>query len=253
MDELIDEGKPLRTILVDDESLARRVLREYLEDHSEIEVVAECGDGFQAVKAVSEHDPDLLILDIQMPKLDGFEVLELLDRSPLVIFATAHDQHAMRAFQVHAVDYLLKPFSAEQLAAALERASKLLGRGEDQQLPALVATAREDRGPLSRVLVRENLKVHVIPTDKLDYVEAVGDYVSLVSGQHKYRKQQTLKELEELLDPDDFVRVHRSYLLRVDRIDRLELYAKDSRIAILRNGTRLPVSRAGYRRLKDLL
>lgn len=249
----MDEPRPLRTVLVDDEPLARRVLREYLAGHPEVEVVAECSDGFQAVKAVSEHDPDLLFLDIQMPKLDGFEVLELLDRSPLVIFATAHDDHALRAFQVHAVDYLLKPFSAEQLADALQRTWKLLGRAEEQELPALAATAREDRRPLSRVLVRENLKVHVIPTDKLDYVEAVGDYVLLVSGERKYRKQQTLKELEELLDPEDFVRVHRSYLLRVDRIDRLELYAKDSRIAILRNGTRLPVSRAGYRRLRELL
>ena len=243
----------MRTLLVDDEPLALKVLLEYLREHPDVEVVAQCRDGFEAVKAVSEHDPDLMILDIQMPKLDGFEVLELLDRTPLVIFATAHDEHALRAFQVHAVDYLLKPFSAEQLTRALERAFKIHGNDEGQPLPELAATVREDRKPLSRVLVREHEQVHVIPTERLDYVEATGDYVALVCGEKKFRKQQTLSELEGLLDPEAFVRVHRSYLLQVDRIARIELYAKDSRVAILRDGNRLPVSRAGYRKLRELL
>lgn len=249
----MDDIAVLKTVLVDDEPLALKVLREYLADRPEVEVVAECRDGFQAVKAVAELDPDLLILDVQMPKLDGFEVLELLDRAPLVIFATAHDEHALRAFQVHAVDYLLKPFSAEQLAGAVDRALRLGRRDEGQPLAELAATARTGKRPLSRVLVREEERVHVIPVERLDYVEAMGDYVALVDGGKKYRKQQTLTELEELLDSGAFVRIHRSYLLQVDRIERIELYAKDSRVVILHDGTRLPVSRAGYRRLRELL
>lgn len=246
-------GRRLGVVLVDDEELARGVLKEYLASHSKVEILAECSNGFEAVKAVSELKPDLLFLDIQMPKLNGFEVLELIGREVAVIFVTAYDEFALRAFEVHAVDYLLKPFSAERLAEALEHASKRIGRHERQPLDALVDTAREHSKPLERILVRDASRVHVLPVDKVDYVEAQDDYVCLKSGGKSFLKQQTLTELEALLDPNRFIRIHRSYILNVERLARLELYTKDSRLAILNDGTQLPVSRSGYARLRPLL
>jgi two-component system LytT family response regulator len=256
----MNERDGLRVAIVDDEPLARAVIREYLAKYPEIEVVAECGNGFDAVKAVSELSPDLLFLDVQMPKLDGFEVLELLGREVAVVFITAHDRYALRAFEVHAVDYLLKPFSEERFADALERTRERLraqrtaaAEGEPLDVERLVAEARPRQGPLERVLIRDGAQVHVIPVDRLDYVEAQDDYVCFKADGRQYLKDQTLANVEASLDPARFVRIHRSYLLNIDRIARVELYAKDSRVAILRDGTRLPVSRAGYGRLSRLL
>jgi two-component system LytT family response regulator len=243
----------LRVAIVDDEAPARALLREYLAAVPDVNVVAECANGFEAVKAVAEVAPDLLLLDIQMPKLDGFEVLELVERDVAVIFVTAYDEHAIRAFEVHAVDYLLKPFPPERLAQALDRARARLGRKEPTSAAQLVAAARPPGIPLARVLVREGSRVHVIPVDKLDLVEARDDYVCLRSGGKEYRKQQTLAALAARLDPARFVRVHRSFIVNVERLGRIELYAKDSRIAILTDGTRVPLSRAGYARLRELL
>ena len=248
----------IRTLLADDEAAARQLLREYLEDHPSVEVVGECRNGFEAIQAVSELAPDLLFLDVRMPKLDGFEVLELLGDEPprpAVIFVTAYDQYALKAFEVHALDYLLKPFSRERLAEALARVKPKLGA--PRAAPPAPA-ARPEEGlvggtPVERILVRQGPRVHVIPVDRLDYVEAQDDYVALVSGGEKLRKQQTLARLAAGLDPRRFVRVHRSYVLNVDRLARIELYAKDSRVAILRDGTRIPVSRSGYARLRELL
>ncbi len=243
--------EPVRTLLVDDEAPARQLLREYLAVHPQIEVVGECGNGFETIKAVAEQAPDLLFLDIRMPKLDGFEVLELLgEPRPAVIFVTAYDEHALRAFEVHALDYLLKPYSPERLAEALARL--------DLRRPAppaaeVARAARPEGGYRERILVREGADIHVLPARRIDYVEAQDDYVVLVSEGERRRKQQTLTQLAALLDPAQFVRIHRSYLLNVARLARLELYAKDSRVAILRDGTKLPVSRAGYARLKELL
>jgi two-component system LytT family response regulator len=248
-----DLGQKMRVAIVDDEELARRVLREYLRAHPDIEVVAECANGFEAVKAVAEHAPDLLLLDVQMPKLDGFEVLELLGRDIGVVFVTAFDAYALKAFEVHAVDYLLKPVSPERLGAALGRARERLARGEGVPAAALAAAVRPEEGPLSRVLVRQGAKVHVIPVDKIDYARAQDDYVALQVEGKEYLKEQTLAELAAGLDSARFVRIHRSYVLNLDRLARLELYAKDSRIAILHDGTRLPVSRAGYAKLKGRL
>lgn len=246
---------PLTAVIVDDEELARLVLREFLTRHhgGEVEIVAECANGFEAVKAVAELRPRLLFLDIQMPKLDGFEVLELIGRDVAVIFVTAYDEFALRAFEVHAVDYLLKPFSQERLSQALHRAQQRLSSGTPQPPPALVDEARRRAGPVERVLVRDGSRVHVIPVADLDYAEAQDDYVSLRSGGKAYLKEQTLASLEASLDSERFVRVHRSYVLNVERLSKLELYAKDSRIAILKDGSKLPVSRAGYARLKTLL
>lgn len=245
----------LRAIVVDDEETARDLLCEYLAAHPEVEIVARCVNGFEAVKAVAELAPDLLFLDVQMPKLSGFEVLELIgarEAAPAVIFTTAWDQYAVRAFEVHAVDYLLKPYPPERLAAALDRAAERLAQGDAPDWEPLLR-AGKGGGPLDRILVREESRIVVLPVDRLDYAEARDDSVLLKAGADKHLKPQTLGELEAALDPRRFVRIHRSYLLNVERLERLELYAKDSRVAILADGTRLPVSRAGYARLKELL
>ena len=213
-------SEKLRVAIVDDEPLARQLLREYLDADGRVEVAAECANGFEAVKAIAEQQPDLVFLDIQMPKLDGFEVLELIDPGVAVIFVTAYDQYAMRAFEARA-----------ELAAA----------------------ARPPEQRLERVVVRDGAKVHIVPVGKLDYVEAQDDYVCLHSEKKRYLKQQTISALEGQLDPREFVRVHRSYLVRLDKIARIEPYSKDSRVVVLTDGTQLPVSRAGHVRLKELL
>lgn len=244
---------PLRVVIVDDEPLARAMVRELLSVHPGVEVVAECANGFEAVKAVAELRPDLMFLDVQMPKLSGFEVLELIGQEVPVIFTTAYDQYALRAFEVHAVDYLLKPFSLDRFAEALSRARERLASREAVPVEALLSDARPRQTPLARVLIRDGSQVHVLPVDRIDYVEAQDDYVSFKADGKQYLKDQTLASVEACLDPARFVRIHRSYLLNIDRIARVELYAKDSRVAILRDATRLPVSRAGYARLARLL
>lgn len=243
----------MRIVIVDDEELARKVLREYLGAHEDIEIAAECANGFEAVKAVADLKPDLLLLDIQMPRLDGFEVLELIGREVGVIFVTAYDKYALRAFDVHAVDYLLKPFSAERLREALDRARKRIAAREFLPVAELMVSARPPGAKLERVLIRDGANVHVIPISKIDYVEAQDDYVCFRSEGKRYLKQQTLGDVEATLDPAQFVRIHRSYILNIDRLAKLELYAKDSHAAILRDGTRLPVSRSGYSRLNAVL
>jgi two-component system LytT family response regulator len=243
----------LKAILVDDEELARGYLRELLAPHAEIRVVAECANGFEAVKAIAETTPDLLFLDVQMPKLDGFEVLELIEPSqaPVVIFVTAYDQYAMRAFDAHAVDYLLKPFSAGRFERALERARARLG--ERRMPPALAPEARPAGERPPRIVVKDGTRVHVIPIAKLDYVAAQDDYVALHSEGKSYLKQQPIAAVEALLDPACFVRIHRSAIVNLERVARIEPYGKESRIAILNDGTRLPVSRSGYARLLEAM
>src|SRR6185503_237148 len=213
----MNEREPLRVVVVDDEPLARAVVCEYLTKYPEVELVAECGNGFDAVKAVTELSPDLLFLDVQMPKLDGFEVLELLGRDVPVVFITAYDQYALRAFEVHAVDYLLKPFSEERFAEALERTRERMPARDPMPIDALMSAARPKQGPLERVLIRDGSQVHVLPVDRIDYVEAQDDYVCFMSEGKPYLKDQTLGIAEASLDSARFVRIHRSYLLNIDR------------------------------------
>jgi two-component system LytT family response regulator len=241
----------LRAVIVDDEDLARQLLREYAWEAGGVEVVAETANGFDAVKAIGDLKPDLVFLDVQMPKLDGFEVLELIEPPPAVIFVTAYDQYAMRAFDAHAVDYLLKPFHLDRFKKALERARARLG----QPLPSaaeLTAAARPPGEKLERVVVRDGAKVHIIPVEKLDYVEAQDDYIALRSEKKNYLKQQTISSIEAQLDSDRFARLHRSYIVNLDRIARIEPYTKDSRVAVLQDGTQIPVSRSGHARLKAI-
>jgi two-component system, LytTR family, response regulator len=243
----------LRIIVADDEDLARSLVREYLKESLDVQIVAECKNGFEAVKAVTELKPDLLLLDIQMPRLDGFEVLDLIGRETNVIFITAYDQYAIRAFDVHAVDYLLKPFTSERLMEAVDRAKKKIARGEPTAPSILSTEARPPGTRPDRILIRDGGDVHVIPMTKIDYVEAQDDYVCYRAEGKRFLKQQTLADVEAALDPSRFVRIHRSYVLNVDRLAKLELYAKDSHAAILRDGTRLPVSRSGYARLNAVI
>ncbi len=244
----------IRTIIVDDEHLARALVREYLREEPDIEVIAECGNGFDAVKAVAEYRPDLLFLDVQMPKLDGFEVLELVGSELAVVFTTAHDQYAMKAFDAAAVDYLLKPFDQERFRTALERVRRRIG--ERRAMPAAtdLKTAAQAPGQHpQRIVVKDGTRIHIIPLSQLDYAEAQDDYVGLHSAGKVYLKQQTISSLESSLDPARFVRIHRSFVLNIERISKIEPYTKDVRLAILSDGSQLPVSRAGYLRLKELM
>lgn len=250
----------LRIAIVDDEEPARLVLREYLELESGVEIVAECANGFEAVKAVAETKPDVLITDIQMPKLDGFEVLDLVGRDTNVIFATAYDEFALKAFEVHAIDYLLKPFSRERLGEAVQRARLRVagpqGAAEEarQADAAAVAMAARPAGVwITRIVIRDGAEVHVVPIDRVDYVEAQDDYIAVHAGDRTLLKDQALASLESQLDPRRFVRVHRSFLLNLDRLAKLESATKDTKMAVLRDGRRLPVSRSGQERLASLL
>jgi two-component system LytT family response regulator len=243
----------LRVAIVDDEDLARSVVREYLGGIADVEIVAECANGFEAVKAVSELQPDLLILDVQMPKLNGFEVLELVGRDVAVVFVTAYDQYAIRAFEVHAVDYLLKPFGADRLSAAIDRVRERLGRGEALPVRQLAAEGQPAQEHARRILVRDGPRVHVLPVEKIDYIQAQDDYVCFRCEGKEYLKEQTLGELERLLDAARFVRIHRSFILNLDRLARVETGERENRIAILTDGRRLPISRAGHARLSALL
>jgi two-component system LytT family response regulator len=241
----------MTVMIVDDEELARSLLREMLQEHRDIEIVAECANGFEAVKAAAERKPDLMFLDVQMPKLDGFEVLELIGPDVGVIFVTAYDTYALRAFDVHAVDYLLKPFSKERFEAALALAEDRLG--ENAPPAAVLAATARAPGYLERIVVKDGPRVHIIPIDKLDFAEAQDDYVCLASAGKTFLKQQTIASLEESLDPRQFIRIHRSYIVNLERVVRMEPYTKDSRLAVLNDGKQLPVSRSGYQRLTALL
>ena len=244
----------IRVVLADDEELARRVLREHLQTEEDIEVIAECSNGFEAVKAINELKPDLVFLDVQMPKLDGFEAVELIEGEAAVVFVTAFDQYAMRAFDAAAVDYLLKPYSAKRFRESLDRVRARLRDAQTSKLsPDLRVAARAPGDYLERIVVKDGPKVHVIPAGKLDYAEAQDDYVALRSEGRVWLKQQTISNLESGLDPRKFIRLHRSYLVNVERISRIDANTKDTWLAILTDGTRIPVSRAGYTRFREIV
>ncbi|KQV84704.1 LytR family transcriptional regulator [Massilia sp. Root351] len=251
----------MRIIIVDDEALARGVVREYLAEHADVDVVAECANGFEAVKAITELEPDLAILDIQMPKLDGFEVAELAAGKCRFMFATAFDQFALKAFEYHALDYLLKPFSQQRFDQALTHARASIGKGDrtDSAPPAqdglagVVRDAAVRKGPLGRVLIRDGARVHVIAAEKIDYIEAQDDYVQIRSEGKSYLKNQRLSDLENQLEAGKFLRIHRSYLLNIECMSRIEQAGKDSHVAVLKDGTRLPISRSGYQKVRSVI
>lgn len=245
----------MRVIIVDDEPLARAVLREHLGFFPDVEISGECANGFEAVKAIAELAPDLVFLDIQMPKLDGFEVVELAGAKTHYVFVTAYDQFALRAFDVHALDYLLKPFTRGRLAQALAHARERVAapaQGSDA-MRALVADAQARHQPIERVLIRDGARVQVIPVERIDYVEAQDDYVAFFADGRQWLKNQRMAELESQLDPQAFLRVHRSYIVNLSAIARIEPTGKDGHCAVLKSGARIPISRSGYTKVRDLM
>lgn len=247
----------IRVLIVDDESLARDLVRKYLEDIPGIEIMGECGNGFDALKSVQELKPDLVFLDIQMPKLDGFELLEVLTEKPEIIFTTAFDQYAIRAFEMNAVDYLLKPFSKDRLKQAVEKAKQRIGtasadvKTDSPGTQSLMKHLEDSKQILERVITRLGSKITVIPVDKIRYIESADDYVMIHSETGDHLKEKTMKYFEEHLPGDQFIRIHRKYIVNITQIKSLELYSKDSYLAFLKTGEKLNVSAEGYRRLRE--
>lgn len=242
-------NKRLRALIIDDEELARSLSKEYLRSHSDIEIIGECENGLEAVEAITTHQPDLIFLDIQMPKLNGFEVLEATGRQHGIIFTTAYDQYALKAFDQHAVDYLLKPFSQQRFDDALRKARKLL----DQTPTSISELLTHTNAMPERLIVRDRGQTHVVPVIQIDYIEAQDDYVQIHFNGKSLLKTQSLSDLEKQLNPALFVRIHRSTIIRLQALKCLERASKDSYQAIMQNGITLPISRSGYDRIKGML
>jgi two-component system LytT family response regulator len=245
----------IRTLIIDDEAPAREIIKHYLAEIDDIEVIAECADGFSGLKTITVMKPDLVFLDIQMPRLTGIEMVEVLTEKPEIIFTTAYDQFAIKAFELNAVDYLMKPFPKRRFLEAAGKAIDKIKSGAGNKMPAnlLLAKKAEPVNPVNRIVVRKGNAINLIPVEQIRYVEAQDDYVMIYHAAGKALKQQTMKFFEENLPKNDFVRVHRSYIVRVEEIKKIEPYGKDNHIAILQSGDKLPVSRSGYKQLKEEL
>ena len=241
-----------KIILIDDEPLARVLVREYLEDFPELEVVAECGDGFEGLKAIALHQPDLLFLDIQMPKINGFEMLELVSEQPAVIFTTAYDEYALKAFETNALDYLLKPFSKERFQQAI---NKWLQNPTKDSASKVALTEIPNKQPeeQNRIVIKDGSEISIIPTSELEYLEAYDDYVKIHHKGKVHLKKKTMNYFEQLLNPAIFIRIHRSYILNINELAKIESFEKNSYLAILRSGKRIPISRTAYAPLKEIL
>lgn len=244
----------LNTIIIDDEKLARDILKRYASAFDEIKIIDECGNGFDGIKAINEKKPDLIFLDIQMPKLNGFEMLELIDNddTPAIIFTTAFDQYALKAFDVNAIDYLLKPFSEERFAEAVKKVLSSNLSSNKEKINNLKSHVDEETEFIDRVVVKQNQKINIIPIEKVFYFEAQDDYVMIYTKEGKFLKQKTMKYFEDHLDPKNFIRIHRSYIANISQIKEIELFDKDSYKAVLKDGAKLSVSRSGYTKLKEI-
>lgn len=244
----------IKVIIIDDEPLARSMVREGLSSLAGFEIVAECGDGFEGMKSIQQHTPDLIFLDIQMPKISGFEMLELLEKPPAVIFITAFDEFAIKAFEANAIDYLLKPFSKERFDAALKKfITKRGGEPEIKSTQKLLDTVSQAAPQNMRIVVKSGNKIKIISLPEVIYFEAADDYVNVVTAEGSFLKNKTMNFFEHSLDPLQFVRIHRSYILNVQQITRIEVYEKESYVAILKSGKQIPVSKSGYARMKEVL
>ena len=244
----------IKTVLIDDEPLARSIVKEYLQSYGDIEIVHECGDGFEGVKAVINHEPDLIFLDIQMPKINGFEMLELLDHTPSLIFTTAFDEYAIKAFEAHAVDYLLKPFSKERFDKAIQK--WMLQRSFSQSketIPPLLDAVSKQHGDHQRIVVKTGNNIRIIPVQEIHYLEAYDDYVKIYVQDGMHLKKKTMSFYEEVLDNNQFIRVHRSFILHVSQLTKIESFEKDNYVALLKCGARIPLSKAGFVKLKGVL
>jgi len=243
----------IKAIIVEDEQLARELIKDYLGEYKDITLLGEYEDGFSGLKAINELKPDLVFLDIQMPKLTGFEMLELLDHRPAIIFTTAYDQYAIKAFEHNTVDYLLKPFSKDRFREAIDKVTDKVAPGENDMVDKLVVHMDRAAESIHRVVVKTGSRINVIPVDEITYIEAQDDYVMIYTPEKKYLKQKTMKFFEAHLPREEFVRIHRSYIARISQIAQMELYEKDSYIVIMKNGTKLPVSKTGLPKLKKSL
>jgi len=242
-----------KVIVIDDEPLARSIVKEFLQKHQDLELVEECNNGFEAVKAIQEHQPDLLLLDIQMPKINGFEMLELLEQSPAVIFTTAYDEYAIKAFEAHAIDYLLKPFNQERFDKAVQKWKEQKNSGNEKVKLELLETASQSPTQNQRIVVKTGGKISIIPIQDIHYLEAADDYVKVHTKDGAFLKNKTMNHFEQSLDPHQFVRTHRSFIVNVHMITRIDPYEKENHLAILRSGTKIPVSKSGYMKLKSVL
>jgi two-component system LytT family response regulator len=240
----------MKVIIIDDEPLARSIVKEYLQSFDQVEILAECGDGFEGIKAIQQLQPDLIFLDIQMPKINGFEMLELVDNPPAVIFATAFDEFAIKAFELNAVDYLLKPFSQERFTKAVQ---KYLQNNFVSDTKEVVETAAQSELQQNRVVVKDRNKIKIIPVNKIHYVEAADDYVKIITDDGTFLKKRTMSFFENSLSAYHFVRVHRSYIVNSQLITRIDPLEKDSHILLLTTGAKIPISKPGYSRLKEVL
>jgi len=242
-----------KIINIDDEPLARSIVKEYLQKHKDFEVVQECNDGFEGVKAIQQHQPDLIFLDIQMPKINGFEMLELIEQPPAVIFATAFDEYAIKAFEAHAIDYLLKPFNQERLDKAIQKWSDANNKPNEKNTQDLLETASQSPAQSQRIVVKSGSKIKIIPVHDVLYLEAADDYVKIHTKEGYFLKNKTMSHFEQVLDPQQFVRSHRSYIVNVQQITRIDPYEKDNHVTVLKAGTQIPVSRSGYVKLREVL
>ena len=241
----------IKTILIDDEPLARTILREYLKVYPAIQIVQECNDGFEGVKAIAQHQPDLIFLDIQMPKINGFEMLELIESPPAVIFTTAFDDYAIKAFEAHAIDYLLKPFSKDRFDKAVQK--WLTQKTPSKNTQALLEATSRQAEEQHRIVVKKGANIVIIPVHKVYYLEAYDDYVKIHTAEGFYLKKKTMSHFEQLLNPVQFVRVHRSYMINLQELTRIEPLEKDSHVVLLKSGMRIPLSQSGYAKLKGML
>jgi two-component system LytT family response regulator len=245
--------EPIKALIIEDEELARELIKNYLKENDLIEIIHECDNGFDGVKAISDLKPDLVFLDIQMPKLNGFEMLELVDDPPEIIFITAHNEFAIKAFEMNAVDYLLKPYPKDRLLAAINKAAERIRTRQPaaKRIHNLIQTPITET--MERIVVKSGTRIKVIPVEKIIYLEAEDDYVMIYTEEGKHLKQATMKHFEDCLDPSMFIRVHRSYIVRVDQVVQLEPYSKENYILKLKNGATLKVSRSGLKSLKEKL
>ncbi|HSU28742.1 MAG TPA: LytTR family transcriptional regulator DNA-binding domain-containing protein [Chitinophagaceae bacterium] len=243
----------MKAVIIDDEPLARSIVKEYLQKHPELELVQECNDGFEGLKAIQQHQPDLVFLDIQMPKINGFEMLELIDEPPAIIFTTAFDEYAIKAFEAHAVDYLLKPFNQERFDKAISKWMEQRNTPEVDQTRDVLETASLSPSQSQRIVIKDGSKIKIIPVQDVFYLEAADDYVKVHTRDGYFLKNKTMSHFESVLDPQHFVRSHRSYIVNIQQITRIDPYEKDNHVAILRTGVKVPVSRGGYSKLRLVL
>jgi two-component system LytT family response regulator len=243
----------MKALIIDDEMLARSIVKEYLQDFPELEVVQECNDGFEGIKAIQQYQPDLVFLDIQMPKINGFEMLELIENPPAVIFTTAFEEYAIKAFETHAVDYLLKPFSKERFGKAIQKWQVQNQQERKHQTADLLNSSGLNPAQQHRVVVKDNGKVKIIPTATIRYLEAADDYVKIHTADGVFLKNKTMGYFEDTLESQNFIRIHRSYIINVQLITRIDPYEKESHLVVLSVGVKLPVSKSGYAKLKEVL